>query len=546
MTDQNDNEVLLLDASLDNFTTKARKSSSLLLPLFFLAFLSSILTVVGSGDWFFSVPVSNYAAIILTLLLLIELIMSYSVWKEAIAQLISGQFTYEIIVLLCSLVTILDAFMNAGDHIPFCSVPAFAIWVVVCGVYQKNEAQRQLLKTLISEDTKYAFMVSPNAWNNLNCQFIAPVKSEYILDATLRPDYTQRILHYYVLISSVLAILSALLISLKLETSYIKNLSILLSAMLPIAVSLSFSRPYYRLMRKLKKEKQAICGWYGADALNNIDAILIADEDIAVPNSVTHSGIKTFHGYDPKLVISYAATIFRNEKSFMLKILDELLDQVHGRYLSCNDYRVYEGGGLGAEINGDIVLTGSLKFMRLMGVDIPTGTLVKSAVYISVNNELAAVIAVHFKAEKEVGQALKTLLAMKRCKTILASKNFLITPALIKNLYHINIDRLLYPSLQNRILISEIPTKSTPIPGAIMKCADLSTITKILRGGQQLYSSAKYNLWFCLLGGMIGFILMFYLLICNASASSNPCNLLLYSLCWLFPPLVLSTWIGHI
>ena len=68
----------------------------------------------------------------------------------------------------------------------------------------------------------------------------------------------------------------------------------------------------------------------------------------------------------------------------------------NGRHYRVDTFRRYEGGGLGAEIQGDVILMGSIGFMKLMKVRMPEGTRLKQAVYLSVNGDLAAVFALNY------------------------------------------------------------------------------------------------------------------------------------------------------
>ena len=49
-------------------------------------------------------------------------------------------------------------------------------------------------------------------------------------------------------------------------------------------------------------------------------------------------------------------------------LFDRLLQAQFGRRCRADAYRCYDGGGIGAQIGQDVVLVGSLPFMRSMGV----------------------------------------------------------------------------------------------------------------------------------------------------------------------------------
>ena len=82
--------------------------------------------------------------------------------------------------------------------------------------------------------------------------------------------------------------------------------------------------------------------------------------------------------------------------SGLVPLFEEIMHNQNGRHYGVDTFRRYEGGGLGAEIRGDVILMGSLGFMKLMRVHMPEGARVKQAVYLSVNGELAAVFALSY------------------------------------------------------------------------------------------------------------------------------------------------------
>ena len=122
---------------------------------------------------------------------------------------------------------------------------------------------------------------------------------------------------------------------------------------------------------------------------------------------------------------------------------------------TADSFRQYEGGGLGAEIRGDVVLLGSLPFMRLMGVHVPEGTRVQSAVYISVNKELVGVFALTYAPAATCRAGLQSVLRSPGLTPVLATRDFMITPALVKRRYKISADRLEFPVVAERARLSD-------------------------------------------------------------------------------------------
>lgn len=95
-------------------------------------------------------------------------------------------------------------------------------------------------------------------------------------------------------------------------------------------------------------------------------------------------------------IIGFASAVVQTAGSGLVPLFDEMMHSQNGRHYRVDTFRRYEGGGLGAEIQGDVILMGSIGFMKLMKVRMPEGTRLKQAVYLSVNGDLAAVFALNY------------------------------------------------------------------------------------------------------------------------------------------------------
>lgn len=99
----------------------------------------------------------------------------------------------------------------------------------------------------------------------------------------------------------------------------------------------------------------------------------ITDQDLFPAGSVTLNGMKIYSDRSVSQIIGFASAVVQTAGSGLVPLFDEMMHSQNGRHYRVDTFRRYEGGGLGAEIQGDVILMGSIGFMKLMKVRMPGG-----------------------------------------------------------------------------------------------------------------------------------------------------------------------------
>ncbi len=107
--------------------------------------------------------------------------------------------------------------------------------------------------------------------------------------------------------------------------------------------------------------------------------VILRDEDVFPANNITSSGMKLYGTLPAGQVLSYALAALEAAQDPLAALFDRLLQAQFGRRCRADAYRCYDGGGIGAQIGQDVVLVGSLPFMRSMGVHMSDGARVRQA-----------------------------------------------------------------------------------------------------------------------------------------------------------------------
>jgi hypothetical protein len=293
--------------------------------------------------------------------------------------------------------------------------------------------------------------------------------------------------------------------------------------------------------QRLSLSHAALCGDYGAEVFGGEHAILIGDDDIFPPGSLSLNGFKVYNG-NMDQIIAYAAAASRRSGSALAPVFDDLLNTHNGRHYNVDSFRFYDSGGIGAVILDDVVLLGSLDFMRRMGVHMDPGTKVRQAVYASVNGELAAVFAVRYAPPENIRRGLASIAGNRHFKGILVTRTFLGTPSFLKAKFGVPNGAFDYPSTKERLRLSETELKNSGAQGAILSQDSFTGFAQSAAGGRVLRSASVLSGILAFLGGLIGLLLMGVLAALPAYETATATNVLFYVAAWLAPTLLLTAW----
>ena len=266
----------------------------------------------------------------------------------------------------------------------------------------------------------------------------------------------------------------------------------------------------------------------------------IEDADLFPPENVTLNGMKIYSDRYVPQIIGYAAAVVETAGSGLVPLFQQIRKNQNGRHYTVDTFRRYEGGGLGAELGGDVVLMGSLAFMKLMRVRMPEGTRLRQAVYMAINGELAAVFALNYDPAPSVRAGLLSLTHMKGLLPILATRDFMITPQFLKHRYKLSPDRIEFPTVEERAHLSAPEAVREPKQGALMVRPSFQCFTAAVVGARAMRSATRGATAISVAGGVIGAAVLFLLTFIGSAQAVSAWNLLVYTLLWLLPTLLVT------
>ncbi len=491
-----------------------------------------------------SVPSPGLRNWILLGLLLACALFSADVLLRGIRQALRLRFNLESSAVLCLLAVLLDTLsVLDGSRIPLCAPVCLALALADWGRLQRLSADRKALRTVLEAKEPEAVCSAQRLWHDQDCLLHQPGDIREAADMLAQPDGCERVLRVYCPMSAVVSGVLSVVIAILTETPFFWVLAVLLTGSLPVMGFFSYALPWHLLSRRLRKSGAALLGWAGAGRLKGQRYLVVRGADLFPKANVSFNGLKVCGEYRVKQVVAFAGTVMAASGSELMPLFQDLMEEYGARPYLMGSFRRYEGGGFGAEIGGDVVLTGSQRFMQLMGVRIPPELDLKQAVYLSVNGELAGVFALSYKAAPSVRTGLLSLQHSKSLTALLATRDFLISPQMLAKKYKVAADRLEFPAVGDRVALSEPVLEEAGQAGAILSRGGFSGYVTAVLGARSLRSVTKWGAAFCCISGLVGLAIMVVLTRVGAAGTASAANLLQYMLLWLIPSFLLGAWV---
>jgi len=476
--------------------------------------------------------------------MLLAMVMAPEVLIKGMSQCVRLRFDLDSLVSCSAVVMGVHGFTAiSSGQMPFCVVGSLGLLFGLWNDLLQRQAQRSSLKTVQNQPEITGVFVQDRVWQKDRCVVRGDTEPDRIVPPLLGGALPERVMRFYAPLALVISLTMAALAWAKREVDFLWAWSAILSACIPVGGMVAFSRPFARLSKRLCRSGAALCGWTGAKALRRASAVILKDGDLFPPANISMSGMKIFGDHNVSVVVGYISAVMTEAGGGLVPVFQSLMQTQNGRNCVLDQFRRYEAGGLGAEIYGDVVLVGSLGFMQLMGVHMEEGTKVKQAVYISINGELAGVFALNYAPSGAARSALASLCRSRRLKTLLAVRDFMLTPAMLHKKYQVPAGAMEYPAVEKRMELALAEPDETACLGAVMVRDSSLPLSEVLTGGRTLWLVTWVGTVISVVSGTIGLFMMSFLAYLGAAATACGFNAMLYVLIWLAPMLLLTQWV---
>lgn len=474
------------------------------------------------------------------------MLLSADLLLEGLLRALRGRFGMDTLLTLAAGTTLADALQLAltqdrDGQLPCCAVVLFALLFQLNGRYHKRCGQRLACRTAAGAAQPYRLTLDEGKWNGKHTytKEYGPVDgfgSQIQMD-----DGAQRI---YRVLCPLLALADVLLaavasVGMGRPERLLWCLSCNFTVCAAFAGGLVYGRPFHLLSRRLALEGAALAGWPGAASAPRDSRVVVTDLDLFPPGYVTLNGFKVLGDFPRERVVSYTATLIRDSGCGLERPFYDLLRTQGGLYRKAEGLCCYEGGGLSAHIRGEQVLVGSAAFMKLMEIQLPPGLNVKSAVFCAIEGQLAGIFALNYDLPDTCFPAMDMLLREK-VGPVLATRDFNLIPAMLRQRFHLAADRMDFPPVERRRELSAPDQPHSEVLTALLCREGLLPYAESIVAARRLRRAARKGALLCCAASALGLLLTYYLTAALAFGSLSPLNLLIYMLLWFVPAYLIS------
>ena len=509
-----------------------------------LALVSGALAYLASyslGSYDFTANADVFSKVLL-IIMVVQAFIAFDVMLRGVRAVLRLRYDHASMLVVLTLACAVDGvFAIRAGRIPFCPAVTLQLSMALLGEYSMQLAKVRTLKAACSMNEPKAAVREEKAWHGEDCIFRSEGHPETFVRELEIPDAGSRIMRIYAPILTIVTLGLSVLSMLQAEDSFLWAWTALMIASFPVGIFLSFSRPFAAQARRLSRAGAAIGGWFGARMLGGEAGIAIEDADLFPPQNVTLNGMKIYSDRSVSQIIGFANAVVQTAGSGLAPLFEESMHNQNGRHYGVDTFRRYEGGGLGAEIRGDVILMGSLGFMKLMRVHMPEGARVKQAVYLSVNGELAAVFALSYAPATNVKASLQAISHCAGLTPILATRDFMITPQFLKHRYKLSPDRIEFPTVEERARLSSPDAIQEPKQGALLSRPSFACFSMAVAGARAARSAAIAAIAVAFTASVMGLLVLFFLTFIGSTLAVSSWNLLLYTILWLLPELLITS-----
>ncbi len=475
-------------------------------------------------------------------LLLSALFGSYQL-MEGIADLFKGHFSLNTLLIFSLLACLADGVLGFRQlRIPSCA--AFSLNMLTClwSAYHKRTTEQGQMDTLRKATRLDSLVSDPDYYEGRQGFLRGQGQVEDFMDRYQAPSGFDKTVSVYALValgmSIAIGVTAGVLHSMTLG---VQAAAATLLTGVPATLFITTSRPMAILERRLHQLGTVICGPKAVKQLSRPGSFPLEETDLFPGGAVKLNGVKFYGSREPDLVIAYAAALMNACGGTMAPLMSQLLESRSGYHYDAEGLRHYPGG-IGAEVDGEAVLAGSMAFLRSMGVEIPDGTRVNQAVYVAIDGEFSGVFAVTYQKLRSAATGLHTLCAYRRLMPVMVTRDFMLSESFVRSRFGCNTRRMAFPEPEIRQALAEKRAPEDAQTLAVTTKDGLASMAYAVTGARALQGACKAGMVVQLLGGILGIAMMLVLAVLGAAELLTPVNVLLYQLLWTVPGLLITEW----
>ncbi len=475
-------------------------------------------------------------------LLLSALFGSYQL-MEGFGDMVKGRFSLNSLLMFSFFACCADAILCLQQQrMPCCAAFSLNMTMSLWSAYQKRNTEMGQMDTMRKATRLDSLVSAPGYFEGRPGVLQGEGQVEDLMDHYRTPSGCEKTLSVYALVALFVSLIAGGLGVYFGDLRF--GIQVFCGGLLvatPATMFITLSRPMALLERRLHRFGTVICGWQGVKALSKVSAFPLTDTDIFPLGSAKMNGVKFYGSRQPDQVVAYSAALITADGGTMAPLFSQLLESRSGYHYDAVGVRSYPGG-IGGEVDGEAVLAGTLSFMQSMGVDMPEGTRVNSAVYVAIDGELSGVFAVSYGKVKDSAMGLTTLCAYRGLTGVITTGDFMLTDSFIRSKFGVNVRRLAFPPREVRQELAErLPEENAQVL-AMTTREGLAAKAYAVTGSRTLRNASRAGVTVHMMGGILGLLIMGALAVVGAQNLLTSANILLFELIWMVPGILVTEW----
>ncbi len=460
---------------------------------------------------------------------------------DGLSNLFRGRFTLDAALLVTFIACIADGLLCLSrQQLSASSLFCLQILMSQWSAFQRRNTELSQMDVLRKASELHGLAKAENFLDDRPGYITQDGEPEDFLDYYQKTSAPQKALSVYGVLSLAtsfgLAIACYLLVDVKAAIQVFMAAQLVA---LPFSAFVAMSRPEAILQNRLHRLGAVVCGWHGISAMERRSFFPLHFDDLFPEGAVKLGGVKFYGTVDPARVVSCTTALLTKEGSGLLKVLRQLPRSRAGANHTVEEFS-HLPGGISGLVDDYRLIIGTAECMDACGITLPSESKGTESIFTAVDGQLCGVCSLTYQRAKSSTAGIRNLCADRRIRPVLVARDFCLTPKFIRSKLSVNTRRIRFPQHDVRLDISQRSAGEDAPVVALTTKNSLASKTYSLTGARALKSALKWGAVVHILGGLIGLAAVGALALNNGLALLSPANLLLYSLIWSIPGLLIT------
>ena len=467
---------------------------------------------------------------------------------EGMSDLFKKRFSLNSLLVFTFIVCCADAVLCLKQlRVPCCAAFSLEITMSLWNTYHRRTVEMSQMDTM-RKATHLDSLSAVEQYDEDRKGFVrGEGQVEDFMDTYAAPSGPEKVLGIYALCALGVAVLLGVTAGvLRGVSAGVQVAAVTLLAALPATTFITLSRPAVLLQRRLHKLGCVLCGWQGVKGLCGKAVFPISHEDLVPVTSVRMNGVKFYGNRNPDEIVAYCTAVVAADGGSLTPLFQQVLDSRNGHHYDARSLCAYPGGGLGADVEGQVVLVGPLSFLKEMGVEVPEGIKVNQAVCVAIEGELCGLFAITYEKAKAAAAGLGALCAYRGLSPVIVTRDFTITEGFIRSRFGVKTRKIRFPETEDREQMRSVQAEPENSALLLVTSEGLLPFAYGVTGARSLRTASILGTVIHMIGGIAGVAMMAVLTLLGALELLTPANMFLYQLVWMIPGFLITEWTRQI